>query len=221
MTIGSFSGTYSITQSPAADYQINLGTTAVLDDALIEGEETIAIRVTATGQIFETGTDSVVVQVKLRSDDGAGTAGSDVLTGTAGMDVLRGLAGADTLSGLGSRDLLEGGQGNDVLSGGPEGDVFLFAGGMLGNDRITDFGLDDVLVTTIQIADNNRDGMITFGSDRDLDFAAGGQAVITADTGARLTRLEFDGSFVADGVKYFVYSQAGSAAGVAVADLLI
>jgi Ca2+-binding RTX toxin-like protein len=221
VNIGSFSGTYSVTQSPAADYQINLGTIAVLDDTVVEGDETIAIRITATGQTFETGTDSIVVQVKLRSDDPTGTTGPDALIGTAGSDVLRGLQGADTLSGLEGRDLLEGGEGNDQLSGGAEGDVFLFAGGTLGNDRISDFGLNDVLVTTLRIADNNRDGIIAFGSDRDLDFTAGGQAVITTNTGSRLTSLEFDGSFEANGLIYFVYSRVGSAVGVSDADLLI
>lgn len=218
---GSFYGTYAVTQSPAGEYRISLGTIAVLDDGLIEPEETVSIRITATGQTFESGTDSIVVQVKLRSDDMGGTAGADTLTGNAGGDVLRGLAGADVLSGLGGRDLLEGGQGNDLVSGGAEGDGFLFAGSTLGNDRISDFGLDDVLVTTARIADKDGDGRIAFGSDRDLDLTGGGQVVITTETGARINSLEYDGSFAANGITYFVYSRIGSVAGVADADLLL
>lgn len=218
---GSFSANYMITQSPAGSYRTDLGTIVVLDDAVVELEETVSVRITATGQTFESGTDSIVVQVKLRSDDAMGTSGADTLTGTGGDDVLRGLLGADTLSGLGGRDLLDGGQGNDLLSGGADGDAFLFAGNAIGSDRISDFDLNDVLVTTLRLADKDGDGRIAFGSDRDLDFTGGGQVVITTDARTRLTTLEFDGSFAADGVTYFVYSRVGSAVGVADADLLI
>ncbi|KQN74682.1 calcium-binding protein [Sphingomonas sp. Leaf62] len=221
VSVGTFSGSFSITQSPAGDYRFNLGSVAILDDGLVEADETIAIRITATGQLFDTGTDSTVVQISLRSDDRAGTDGADVLNGTAGNDILRGFAGADTLTGLTGRDLLEGGQGNDVLSGGSGSDVFLFAGAILGNDRIKDFGADDLLVTTLKLADRDGNGVIGFGSDRDLDFTGGGQAVITSDAGTRVTSLEYDGSFVADNITYYVYSRAGSSVGVAEADALI
>ncbi len=221
VNVGSFSGTFSVIQSAAGDYLINLGRIAVLDDAAVESEETIAIRITASGQTFETGTDSIVVEIKLRSDDPAGTAGADTLTGTPGGDVLRGLAGSDSLSGLAGRDLLEGGLGNDLLLGGADGDVFLFTGSGLGNDRIGDFRLDDVLVTTRKIIDKDGDGVILFGSDRDLDFTGGGQVVITTDAGARLTSLEYDGAFAVGDLTYFVYSRIGSVAGVSDADLLL
>jgi len=221
VNVGSFSGTFSVTQSAAGDYLINLGRIAVLDDAAVESEETIAIRITASGQTFETGTDSIVVEIKLRSDDPSGTADADTLIGTPGGDVLRGLAGADSLSGLAGRDLLEGGLGNDLLLGGTDGDVFLFTGSGLGNDRIGDFGLDDVLVTTRKIIDKDGDGVILFGSDRDLDFTGGGQVVITTDARARLTSLEYDGAFAVGDLTYFVYSRIGSVAGVSDADLLL
>lgn len=150
-----------------------------------------------------------------------GTSGADALTGGAVGEVLSGLAGNDALSGLGGRDLLDGGLGDDRLAGGAGGDAFLFAGRGVGNDRIADYGMDDVIVTTIRLADKDGDGKLGFGSDRDLDFAGGGQAVITTDTGARLTQVEYDGSFAAGGVTYYVYSRIGSAAGVADADALI
>ncbi|PAX08213.1 hypothetical protein CKY28_11630 [Sphingomonas lenta] len=221
VNVGTFSGSFSITQSPAGEYRIDLGSIAVLDDALVEGEETIAVRVTASGQTFETGTDSIVVTVKLRSDDGVGTEGADSLTGTTGRDVLSGLAGADTLSGGAGTDLVEGGAGADMLTGGADGDVFLFDAAGPGTDRITDFAADDLLVTTAAIRDSNGDGVITFGGDRALDLAGGGKVVMTTATGGRVTSLEYDGSFTADGVTYFVYSRIGSAAGVAEADALI
>lgn len=221
VTVGAFAGNFSITQSPAGEYRVNLGSIGIINDALVEGDETIAIRVTASGQVFDTGTDSTIVRIKLQSDDRAGTDGADVLTGTSGNDVLHGFAGADTLSGLGGRDILDGGQGNDVLTGGGGSDAFLFTGSALGSDKIKDFGIDDLLVTTLKLADRDGDGVIGFGSDHDLDFAAGGQAVILSDTGARLTSLEYDGSFSAGDVTYYVYSRVGSAAGVADADAMI
>ena len=150
-----------------------------------------------------------------------GSASADILDGADGADTLIGLAGDDLLTGGGGRDLLEGGVGNDRLTGGADGDVFLFAGLGLGNDRIDDFGMNDVLVTTLRLADKDGDGRIGFGSDRDLDFAGGGQAVIATNTGARLGALEYDGSFETDGVLFYVYSRIGSAAGVADADLLL
>lgn len=89
VNVGGFSGTFTFTQSPAGDYRIDLGSITVIDDALIEGEETVAIRVTASGQVFENGTDSTVVLVKLRSDDVLinevlGTGAGEVLNGTDG-----------------------------------------------------------------------------------------------------------------------------------------
>lgn len=99
--------------------------------------------------------------------------------------------------------------------------AFLFDGRTLGDDRIGDFGLDDVLVTTLRIADKDGDDLIAFGSDRDLDFAGGGQVVVTSDTGRRIISREYDGSFSAEGVTYYVYSRIGSAAGVGDADALI
>ncbi len=155
-----------------------------------------------------------------------GTEYGDDLPGGGRDDVIRGLGGDDFLLGFEGRDVLEGGEGNDILmgdlgGGDADSDVFLFAGKRLGADRIEDFGMSDLLVTTSKLADRNRDKIIDFGSDRDLDFTGGGHAVIYTDTGDRLTRLEYDGSFVSDNVTYYVYSRVGSAVGVSDADALI
>lgn len=148
-------------------------------------------------------------------------AGADRVEARGGNDVIRGLAGNDVLLGELGRDVVDGGLGNDTMTGGSGGDAFLFTAKTQGTDRIADFGADDVLVTTFLITNKRKDGIIDFGSDRDLDFATGGQTVITADTGTQITQLEIDGSFVSGGVRYYVYSRVGSAAGVLDADLLI
>lgn len=155
-----------------------------------------------------------------------GTEYGDDLPGGGRDDVIRGLGGDDFLLGFEGRDVLEGGEGNDILmgdlgGGDADSDVFLFASKRLGADRIEDFGMSDLLVTTSKLADRNRDKIIDFGSDRDLDFTGGGHAVIYTDTGDRLMRLEYDGSFVSNDVTYYVYSRVGSAVGVSDADALI
>lgn len=163
----------------------------------------------------------VVKVVGPNPNETVGTNLVDELYGTAGEDVLRGLGGFDTLSGYGGRDVLDGGAGDDILIGGDGSDVFLFASKALGADTINDFGIDDLLVTTKKLTDGNRDGKIDFGSDLELDFSGGGHAFILTDTGSVLTSLEYDGSFVAGKVTYYVYSRLGSAVGVTDADALL
>lgn len=145
-----------------------------------------------------------------------GTAGADTIDGFGGNDILRGGAGADRLNGGAGRDILDGGSNDDVLTGGGDGDVFVFDNtGATGRDRITDFGTDDLLLTTVAIRDNNSNGTITFGSNKVLDLTDGSRVTMTTDTGRSLQALEFDGVAELDGVSYFVYSRVGSAVGVA------
>ena len=145
-----------------------------------------------------------------------GTAGADTIDGFGGNDILRGGAGADRLNGGAGRDVSGGGSNDDVLTGGGDGDVFVFDNsGATGRDRITDFGTDDLLLTTVAIRDNNSNGTITFGSNKVLDLTDGSRVTMTTDTGRSLQALEFDGVAELDGVSYFVYSQIGSAVGVA------
>ncbi len=172
---------------------------------------------------------SVTLSLLAAATDGAdtinGTDGLDFLSGQDGNDVLFGLDGADALSGGAGNDQLsggmgddwiDGGTGNDVLTGGAGADVFMFhnATQATGNDRITDFDADDVLVTTARIFDSNSDGIIGFGRNRVLDLVGGGQVTITDSSGNAIRALEFDGTFVDGGVTYYVYSRVKSAAGV-------
>lgn len=94
-------------------------------------------------------------------------------------------------------------------------DVFFFDTALrldLGNDKIDNFGAGDLLVTTTKISDSNNDGVIDFGSDKTLNLAFGTDVEVN---GKGLTKLEFDGAVISDGVEYFVYSRVGSAVGVA------
>ena len=128
VSVSSFSGSYSISQSPAGTYTITLPDAAVFEDLLIEGQETLAVRITASGQVFENGTDTTIVTVTIADNDRAGTSGADTLTGTAGRNHLAGLGGNDVLNGEAGDDLLGGGTGNDILNGGAGLDTAVFSG---------------------------------------------------------------------------------------------
>jgi hypothetical protein len=102
----------------------------------------------------------------------------------------------------------------------------------LGKDTISTFGLSDYLVTTSLIFDSNKDGIVNFGRNgvldlpgatgrspsNPLDASATGQVTMINTTGQPITRLNFDGSVIHNGIEYFVYSQIGS--GATTADVL-
>jgi hypothetical protein len=119
VVLPSYSGSYSVTQSQAGDYVIHLPAITVINDGLAERTETLAVRITAPGQIFDTGTDSTIVKVMVIDDDTSrlldGGAGNDLLVGNAGRDVLRGFGGDDTLVPRTGRDEVDGGAGTDTL----------------------------------------------------------------------------------------------------------
>ncbi len=92
---------------------------------------------------------------KVYGDDGDdrlnGGAGNDSLYGQNGNDTLSGDAGNDSLDGGAGDDILDGGAGNDYLSGGSGRDTYLFYRGM-GQDTITEFGMEAGSVDTIKVA---------------------------------------------------------------------
>lgn len=132
---------------------------------------------------------------------------------------------------------IEGRLGNDILSG-DAGDktaqTFFFDTALdlkLGNDKITNFGSRDILVTTSELLDGNGDGRIVFSAAQGLgltggvgapdDVVIGGEAGtlrIADKKGKAVTQLEYDGHVVHDGVDYFVYSLVKTAAGVSALD---
>lgn len=203
--VGGFSGAFQFTQSPAGDYRIDLGSVSVIDDALAEGLETIAIKVTASGQVFETGTDSIVVKVQLRSDDVVGTDAGEVLNGTVGADRLVGLGGNDTLYGGAGDDRLFGGRGGDTLYGGAGADRFYFDPLAKGErDVIKDFGKTDRLLSTVKLFDSDGDGVIGFGGDKALNIGAG-DIRIYSEANKLMQFVVYQGETVENGVTYYSY----------------
>lgn len=172
--------------------------------------------------LHETSAGSNILEVDTRAGLRVGTLAADQLRGDSNANFLFGYAGNDQLEAGAGNDLVEGGTGDDVIRGGTGADVYLFdmAEDGTGQDRISDFGINDVLVTTEALFDSNRDGRINFGGNRVLDFFAEdgdvqGQVSITGENGRVVTGLEYDGFVDVGDIRYFVYSRIGSAADVA------
>ena len=105
--------------------------------------------------------------------------------------------------------MLRGGIGADTLTGGAGADVFLFRSDDSGRDRIRSFDTSDVLVSTTQLSDSNRDGIITFGNDKVMSLGADASVSITGTNGGAVSALEYDGAYTDDGATYYVYSLKG------------
>jgi Ca2+-binding RTX toxin-like protein len=139
-----------------------------------------------------------------------GNAAANTLTAGAGNDLLRGGSGVDTLLGGLGDDWIEGGAGADVMTGGTGRDIIAFARDLAGGkDRVTDFGSDDFIVSTVAFKDGNKDGLITYSKNKSFDFTQGGSVAVTGANGRAVSTLQFDGSYTDDGVPYFVYSLVG------------
>lgn len=151
-----------------------------------------------------------------------GGSGTDRLIGDAGDNLLRGGAGNDRLEGGAGDDWLDGGAGNDTLMGGKGGaDVFFFDSGNAGSrDTIIDFGMGDMLVTSMKLYDGNNDNIIRFGNDKALDLASGGSVIIRNEAGKAVTALYYSGSYNADGTEYYLYSMSKAATATSFADKL-
>jgi hypothetical protein len=117
VSVPSFSGRYTVSQSPAGSYTIALPSIDVIKDQVAEGTEVVAVTIRASGQVFDTGTDTRTVLINLVDSGQTGGAGNDVLTGTRF---------ADDLTGAGGDDRLKGGLGDDRINGGAGLDVAVF-----------------------------------------------------------------------------------------------
>ncbi len=106
------------------------------DDELMGGDGNDEIRGGKGMDLLEGG---------LGQDSLYGGKGDDTLLGGDGDDELFGRADNDSLSGGAGEDTLNGNRGDDILTGDAGDDIFHFKGGF-GNDRITDFTLDEDLV---------------------------------------------------------------------------
>jgi len=185
VNVPAFTGSYNVAKSPAGDYVITLPNIGVVDDLSIEGDETLAFRVTASGQIFSSGSDSSIIKVTVKDNDRAGTNGDDRMDGDAGNNYLLGLAGNDVINGFAGNDWLVGGDGHDQLNGGA------------GDDR-----LEPGAGNNIVDGGEGIDTLILSGAKSTYNFiAANGWTYLVGEEGAsrvvNVERVSFAGETVA------------------------
>ncbi|WP_036294497.1 Calx-beta domain-containing protein [Methylosinus sp. PW1] len=167
--------------------------------------------------------------------DGPGSA--DTLTLRNGVDSLRLIGKTDAgLYVYGDTDVrptgaVESHIGDETLSGtgnAKKPTTFFFDNALdidLGDDTVTKFGANDLLVTTSpieavngKIAVDETGGYALPGGAGDVNDSyyagEGGHVAIYDTAGKAIASLEFDGVMQHNSVNYYVYSQIGSAAGV-------
>lgn len=124
----------------------------------------------------------------------------------------------------------EGTLASDALSGDMDNaiaETFFFDTALdidLGDDIITNFGTDDLLVLTTALRDNNGDGIIDFGSNDILDLPGGiggpggvkpagenGTIQMFDTNGGEILALSFAGTTVVNGVTYYTYTRLDDA----------
>ncbi len=220
VTFGASTGLPALATFDNADGRNN----ALLTELAVAGADGAFTVVNGAGD-SETGSPGYTAPARI-----VGSATNDTLNGSVLADIIEGRAGNDILSGMGGNDWLIGGAGSDTMRGGAGADVFFFSasdnaaaqsrGTTATLDRIADFSVEDVLVTDVALFDSDDNGIVTFGGNRLLDLTGGGRVDIVDVTGRRVTALEFDGIWrdEATGIDHFVYSLAGSAAGLASLD---
>ena len=95
-------------------------------------------------------------------------------------------------------------------------DIFFFdnaASGVFGRESISNFGVNDIFVTTIKLFDSNSDGIINFGGNKRLDLIGSSGGEYASITFGSVMSLEFDGQVEGiDRQVYYVYSRVGSMA---------
>ncbi|MDD1428845.1 calcium-binding protein, partial [Dolichospermum sp. ST_sed9] len=148
-------------------------TVPILDNSIVEGDETFTVRlsdatgnaivspsqgtgvVTITDGISASATTTLAAKLETltltgnanANINGTGNANDNLITGNSGNNTIDGGLGNDIINaGLGN-DTLIGGLGNDALNGGEGNDTYLFpiAAASLGSDTITDLsGVDTI-----------------------------------------------------------------------------
>ncbi|PAX09395.1 Ig-like domain-containing protein [Sphingomonas lenta] len=149
-------------------------------DALNEGDEATTSFTYTISDGEESATTTVTITVRGVGDDGPPPP-----------------SGCPTVDRPGTQD--GSASANEVLTGPGYHNTFFFdnAGGSTGDDRITNFAKDDVLVVTERLVDRNNDGVVNFGGNALFDL--GGGDTVRIDGGVRALRYlgeACEGNFV-------------------------
>ncbi|VWX49313.1 Ig-like domain-containing protein [Novosphingobium sp. 9U] len=192
------------------------------DDRIVNfGNDDILV---TKGALYDGNGDGVIRMGSRLKLDATGVSGSVAISGLSSLRFLgtdaTGLSVyADASSKL--KHSIEGSIANDVLSGDVADlvkDTFFFDTALdinLGNDRIENFGSNDVLVTTSALATTSlgRGGIVKLvgGSGNATDTMTPGEAGsidLNGIDGRAVQHLDFDGSVVRGDVTYYLYSLA-------------
>jgi len=136
----------------------------IVNDGLIEANETLNLTLSNPTGGATLGTQTAAIVTILNNDTAAGinqtgTFGNDTITGGTGNDSLNGSSGNDRLSGLGGNDTLFGSTGNNTLVGGTGNDSYVWLNTTNVN-TITDFSVTD---DTIRVSGSGFEGGLTVG----------------------------------------------------------
>lgn len=190
---------HAVTGNPATVEQGQLLVMYVDDPSLIGGNENDSLFGSAADETFRGN----------NGDDWARAgSGNDLVYGGNGSDHLSGDAGDDQLYGENGSDVLIGGAGNDQLRGGNGPDYFIFDNrAETGTDQIVDLTAPDHILTTVELADGNGDGVIELDAGGTLSLF-GSSSVEIAGAAA----LRYSGTIELDGTTYYSYDLAGASA---------
>lgn len=96
--------------------------------------------------------------------------------------------------------------GDDILTGGSsKPETFHIEGTETGNDTLSDFGKNDLLVVDVKIFDSNKDGIIEFGKNGVLDLDGPDASLDTITFTNDVSALRYLGT---DGNGHFAYADA-------------
>jgi Ca2+-binding RTX toxin-like protein len=164
-TISSTGGTYTVTDTNAADGNDGTDTLTGIE-ALQFGDQFVRVAI-----------ESVPTTLSASGQYLYGTILGEALDGSADADGILGRAGNDTINAGGGDDFVDGGEGNDIIDIGDGANVIRWSTGD-GNDMISGFTADDVLNIKGGIGRNNASLSIA---------VTGGNTIITIDGTATLT----------------------------------
>jgi len=149
----------------------------IIDDALVEGPESISIGLTA-GDGYSVDPKANIASFTIVENPSLktliGTPGADILQGTSNAEYILGRDGNDFIYGNGGKDTLLGENGNDSIFGTASSE---FINGGSGNDTIYGNGGKDTLIGSFG------DDLIYGGSDADIIFGNSGNDTIFGNGG--------------------------------------
>lgn len=141
-TAADYTQSFPLVVEFAANQQTQTFSIPIVQDALVEGTETLTLELSNPNGAQVGTTRTATLEIL---DDDTSPKPSDPFTGGAGNDAITGNKGNNRIVGGDGNDILNGSDGRDILAGGQGRDRFVFdinrkfRAAAIGIDRITDF----------------------------------------------------------------------------------